>query len=89
LGRKRKYSKKKEGFFSKLDWSINPETTREISAVICIGIGLLLLLSIFNGAGRVGSALSFSLDWLLGLIGYFVPIVLIALGVYLWKPEKY
>ena len=45
MGRKRKY-KKNESIWEKYDWSLNPETTREVIAIILSVGGIFLLLSI-------------------------------------------
>ena len=89
MSRKRKYKKKGEGAFSNLNWETNPDTLREVGAVIFISLGILFLLSLFNGAGKLGGYIDTGLIWTFGLIAFFVPIAMIGLGIYLWKPDNY
>lgn len=72
-----------------IDWSANPELTREIVAVGLIIIGALFMLSIFNLAGKVGLFLVSIFDMTFGFVGYLLPFVVIASGIVLWNPEKY
>lgn len=89
MGRKRRYKKRSNGALSNLDWSVNPETLREIVAVVLIALGILLMLSIFSAAGQLGEWLAFGLDWTFGIMSFFIPLAMLAVGVYLWKPDKY
>jgi len=89
VGRKRKYKKKSEGALANLNWETNPDTMREVGAVIFIALGILFILSLFNGAGKLGGWIDYGLTYLFGLVAFFVPITMIGLGVYLWKPENY
>ncbi|MCD6468110.1 MAG: DNA translocase FtsK 4TM domain-containing protein [Thermoplasmata archaeon] len=89
MARRRKYKKKSNGLFSNLNWETNPETMREVSAVILIALGALFILSLFNRAGKIGGWIDAGLTWTFGLIAFFVPVVMILLGFYLWKPDKY
>ena len=88
MGRKRKYNKS-DSFWEKQDWSMNPDTSREIGAVALSIVGLLLLLSVFNIAGKLGVYLKEFLYLSFGTIGFFVPFVFIAIAVVLWMPKKF
>lgn len=89
MPRKRKRDKKKGSDVKKIDWSLNPETIRETSAVVFIILGLLFVLSIFNLAGRVGLFFAEALDSIFGITGYLMPFVFVGLGIVLWNPDKY
>lgn len=64
----------------KLEWSIDPETTREIVAIILLVFGILFLLAVFNLAGNLGEALLGILNALFGVLGFFVSVAFILLG---------
>jgi len=89
LPKKKKKDKKKDKGAKSIDWSLNPDTIREISAVVLIILGLLFILSIFNLAGKVGLFFAQALDLTFGIIGYLIPFVFIGLGIVLWNPQKY
>lgn len=88
MPRKRKY-KKHESFWEKYDWSMNPETTREVIAVVLTISGLFLLLSIFSAAGSLGLFFSKALNMIFGIIGYLVPFVLIGISIIIWMPKRF
>lgn len=89
MARRRKYKKRKESIWEKYDWSTNPETMREIGAVIFFIFGLVFLLSIFGIAGKAGVFIAKYLDYLFGIIGYFLPFIFLILGYMLWFPKKF
>lgn len=90
MARRRKYKKRKrESIWEKYDWSTNPETMREIGAVIFFILGLVFLLSIFGIAGTAGIFIAKYLDYLFGIIGYFLPFIFLLLGYMLWFPKKF
>jgi len=80
--------RKTKGLMGQLDWNVDPQTTREIFAVLFILLGVLFLLSIFNAAGSVGHTLLLALKNIFGLVGYLVPLVLIVLGLFLFSPSR-
>jgi intein/homing endonuclease len=81
--RKRKYQRKK-----KIEWEINPETAREIIAIVLIIFGGLFLLSILGLAGSLGYFLSHLVKLLLGYLAIPFSLVLLFLGVALFMPKK-
>lgn len=89
MARRRKYRKQKESIWEKYDWSINPETMREIFAVILFILGIFFLLSIFSLAGRFGLVVARGLDSTFGIVGYIIPFALVAGGIVLWYPERF
>ncbi|MCL5795452.1 MAG: hypothetical protein M1338_03775, partial [Patescibacteria group bacterium] len=89
MGRRRKYKKKGESIWEKYDWSINPDTMREILAVVFLVVGLFLLLSIFSLAGTFGLWATRSLDSIFGIVGYIIPFAFLAGGIVLWFPDRF
>lgn len=88
MGRKRKY-KRRKSWFEDIDWSVNPDTVREVGSVILFLFGAILLLSIFGGAGKLGVSIAKYLDYLFGILGYLIPFILLLLGYMLWNPKKF
>lgn len=64
----------------RIEWSVDPETRREIIAIFLLVLGVLLLLASINLAGNFGQALINIFNYLFGFLGYFVSIVFILLG---------
>jgi len=87
MPRKKKY-KKNESIWEKYDWSMNPETSREIIAVILSIVGIFLLLSILSIGGNVGNFFKELLRNGFGILGYILPLVLILISVAMWMPKK-
>jgi S-DNA-T family DNA segregation ATPase FtsK/SpoIIIE len=88
MARRRKY-RKNESIWEKYDWSMNPEASREIIAVVLSIFGLLLLLSILGIAGKVGVFLKDYLYLGFGSIGFLIPFIFVAIAVILWMPKKF
>lgn len=88
MARRKKYKKHKEGWFSDVDWSINPETIREIGSVIFFIIAFFLLLAMLNGAGKLGVYTINYLAYLFGVFGYLLFIIFALVGYFLWNPKK-
>lgn len=82
---KRGRKKKNPGLLETLD----PTTTREISAVVLFVIALLVILSLFGAGGRVGILLRDTLIAIFGFIGFIMPIFIILWTVYLLAQEKF
>jgi len=81
----RKYRRKgqKLSVWEELDWSMEPDTTRSVVAVILIILGIIILLGLFGLAGAFGGFfLRLSTD-LWGILGYLVPFLFLAVGVIL------
>lgn len=65
----------------------NVNLIREVSAVVLIVLGLVMLLAMFNAGGRVGLGLkSFAFDNF-GLIGAVLPVAMIIIGFLLLSPN--
>lgn len=71
-----------------LDWSINPDTAREVLGVVFTVLGLLFLVSIVHLAGRFGDVMIHASTSLFGFLGYIAPLVLLVLGVKLLFPSN-
>lgn len=72
----------------KLDLSLNPETRRGIFTVLLFVIAALLLLSLFDLAGRFGVSLDRGVAHVLGWDRIALPFFLIAIGYHLLSPER-
>jgi len=88
LARKRKY-KTHKSIWEQYDWSMNPETTREVIAVSLTILGIFLILSVFSAAGSLGGFFAKLLMISFGAVGYFIPFVLITVAMVLWMPKKF
>ncbi|OGD65999.1 hypothetical protein A3F08_01030 [Candidatus Berkelbacteria bacterium RIFCSPHIGHO2_12_FULL_36_9] len=88
MSRKRKY-RKHQSIWEKYDWSVNPETSREIITLILTIIGLFLILSISSVAGSLGNFFKQLLVLSFGKIGYLIPFVLLSIAIILWMPKKF
>lgn len=85
--KRRKY-RKSSGFLDNVDWTVNPDTLREIAAVI-FGIGsIFLLLSSFGIAGKLGIYTINFLYNIFGIFGYLLFILFAFVSYFLWNPEK-
>lgn len=92
LGKRRRYTTKSVAkrrrrvatIFDYMVWAIEPDTAREIIAVLLLIFGLLFLLGLFHLAGAFGEVflkLSFNL---FGYTAYVVPFAFILAGIKLW-----
>jgi len=85
---KRKYRRKGQrlSIWESLDWTMNPETTREIVAFILLILGLLIFLGWFNLAGSFGRFFYRGTVHLWGIVGYFIPFIFGGFGLaLLWQ----
>ena len=87
----RRYRRKgqKLSIWESLDWTMNPDTTREVVAVILIIVGIITLLGWFNLAGSFGRFfIRTSVSWW-GIIGYLIPFIFAGYGVALLWPSRF
>lgn len=88
---KRKYRRKGQrlSIWESLDWTMKPETTRDIAAIVLGILGLIALLGMFNLAGSFGRFfIRTSLNsW--GVIGYLIPLIFMGYGVILLFPDRF
>lgn len=85
FGRRRRYGSRRRKrvptIWDNLVWAVEPDTAREIAAIILVILGVLFGFGLFNLAGNFGelfSKLSFSL---FGVLSYIVPFVFIYTGI--------
>ena len=87
----RKYRRKgqKLSVLGSLDWSIDPDTTRSVVAIVLLIIGTIILLGLFGLAGSFGHFfVRLSIDgW--GILGYLIPFVFLGYGVALLWQSKF
>jgi len=87
----RKYHRKgqKLSIWQGMDWTMNPDTTREIIAVVLLIIGIIVLLGLFGLAGNFGHVLIrlFINGW--GILGFFVPLIFLGYGVALLWTSRF
>lgn len=62
------------------EWTVDPETRREIISIFLLVLGVLLLLATLNLAGNFGEALLEILHRLFGALGFFVSITFTIIG---------
>ncbi len=90
MARKRRRRKSSQTpWTAHFDWSINPETVREVAAVFFVVVGLIALLALFGAAGSLGSWLNTLFRSLLGAVHGLVAIAFIGVGAVLWNPERF
>lgn len=75
-------------FRQQLDWSINPETAREILGIGFTVFGVLFLISIFGFAGKFGEIIINASRNLWGILGYIFPLAFLVMGVKLLLPRE-
>lgn len=88
---RRKYRRRGQrlSIWEDLDWTMNPDTTREVVAVILLILGSIILLGMFNLAGSFGRFfIRLSTDWW-GLIGYLIPFIFLGYGLVLLFPSRF
>lgn len=72
-----------------LDLELEPHVMREIMAVLLIGLGIFILLSIVGAAGSVGQVFYSMLRLGLGWTSFILPLLLVGTGIALFYPVKY
>jgi S-DNA-T family DNA segregation ATPase FtsK/SpoIIIE len=70
------------------DWSLDPQTGKEIVSLLSFAFGLLLILSIFNSAGTFGQQAFKILNDILGIAYVIAPIVLFTTSIVLWRGRE-
>ncbi|MEK7202039.1 MAG: DNA translocase FtsK 4TM domain-containing protein [Patescibacteria group bacterium] len=85
FGRKRRYSSRRRKrvptLKDNLVWAVEPDTAREIAAILLILFGLLFGLGLFRLAGDFGETFLGLSDRLFGILKYVAPFVLIYIGI--------
>lgn len=85
FGRRRRYGSRRRKrvptIWDNLVWAVEPDTAREIFAILLMTFGLLFGLGLFKLAGNFGE-LFFRIAYnLFGILSYIVPFVLIYTGI--------
>lgn len=75
-------------FFEQLDWTVHPDTAREVLGISFTVLGILFIVSAFGKAGRFGELVMDAARGLFGYLGYIAPLVLLVLGIKLLLPRK-
>lgn len=85
FGRKRRYSSRRRKrlptIWDNLVWAVEPDTAREIFAVLLLIFGLLTGLGLFRFAGSFGQAFYNMATALFGVLAYVVPFAFLAAGL--------
>lgn len=85
MSRKRKKKIEGEGWARHFDWSIDPQTGKEIFAIIAFALAAIYILGVFGAAGTLGNVAVYVAGNFLGLSSFLVPIVFLGVGLGLWK----
>ena len=89
MARKRKYTKHNDkSWVKKFDWTIDPQTGREIFAIIFFIVGILSALALFNLGGEFSNSTIELMISLFGISGFIVPLIFVALGIYFWNEKE-
>ena len=68
---------------------LKPEARHGIGIVVLFTLAVLSILSLFNVAGGFGELINTVLSHVFGWGKFFFPVILLVLGFFLLKPEKY
>ncbi|MGI6103350.1 MAG: DNA translocase FtsK 4TM domain-containing protein [Patescibacteria group bacterium] len=71
------------------DWSIHPDTLREVMAAGFVVAGLIALLALFGKAGTIGAGLDGYVSRVFGVVHYLVPFAILSVGLVLWNPARF
>ncbi len=95
MPKKRKYKKRKKDLLDYLvlpripSFDLDPDIKKSIFILIMIIIGALGLLGVFESAGIVGVYISIALEIAFGWGKFFIPIIIILLGVALFYEDRF
>ncbi|MFH1427696.1 MAG: DNA translocase FtsK 4TM domain-containing protein [Patescibacteria group bacterium] len=90
--RKRKYRKQKKNALDYIaipSFNLNPDTKKGIFIVFILAFGALSALSLFDLAGTFGNYLARGLELVFGWGKWVFPMMLLALGFFLFNEDKY
>ncbi|MDX9893585.1 MAG: DNA translocase FtsK 4TM domain-containing protein [Patescibacteria group bacterium] len=68
---------------------VGAETKRWIMVILLIVVGAVSILSLFDAAGTLGVYLNTFLKMVFGVSRWYLPLVLIMAGYFLWRINKY
>ena len=70
------------------DRGLQPETKRALTIIFLLALGALSVLSFFHAAGPVGDTWRLFLATFFGRVDVVAPLILIAVGLHAWFPER-
>ncbi|MBL8029720.1 MAG: hypothetical protein JNN11_00540 [Candidatus Doudnabacteria bacterium] len=86
MGKNKKENKEKKFEMPKApELNLASETKRGIMVVIFVVLSIVSLLAVLNVAGSLGQSYLALLNWFMGVLGYFVPAILLLVAVLLAK----
>jgi hypothetical protein len=68
---------------------VGAETKRWIMVILLIVVGAVSILSLFDAAGTLGVYLNTFLKIVFGVSRWYLPLILIMAGYFLWRINKY
>lgn len=71
-----------------MNWTVDPDTSREVIGLILLLLGILILLGLFGFAGGLGNTMINASKSLFGIIGFVLPFIFIFLGIKMLMPRK-
>lgn len=77
-----------EAMERKIRWNLDPETWRSVVGVVLLILGFILLLSVFGGAGTLGSFLIRIIRVIIGYLVLLIPLVFIFFGAAVFFPQR-
>ncbi len=69
--------------------AVSDDTKRWITVIILVVSGVVSLLSLFDAAGTVGVYLNSFLTLVFGISRWYLPVLLILVGYWLWRPDRH
>ena len=71
------------------EFNLDPDTAREVTAIILLIMGLICLFSLIGIAGGLGAYLGYGLKFVFGYIAAIVAAIMIILGAVLFYPKRF
>lgn len=88
MARKRKKKVEGGGWASHFDWSVDPQTGKEIFAILAFALAVIYIIGVFGAAGTLGNVVVYVAGNFLGLSSFLVPVVFLGIGLSLWKARE-
>lgn len=89
MAKKRKKIKASpDKLYKSFDWSVDPQTSKEIISLACFALGIIFTLAIFGAAGTFGQATFRALNSLFDISAFIVPVILIITGAVFWTRRE-
>lgn len=71
------------------DWTMNPETTRDVAAMVLLILGVVITLGMFGLAGNFGKFFIRLATDLWGILGFVIPFIFLGYGLALLMPNRF